>query len=118
MSLGTILIVIFTGILLLFLTLVLLKQGKIPVKFSLLWIMVALVLLLVGFVPNIIVTIATKLGFKPMSNMLLGILMIMLFFMCMALTVIVSGQKIRITLLTQELSILKQKVEKKDNENG
>ena len=44
--------------------------------------------------------------------------MIMLFFMCMALTVIVSGQKIRITLLTQELSILKQKVEKKDNENG
>ena len=116
MSLGTILIVIFTGILLLFLTLVLLKQGKIPVKFSLLWIMVALVLLLVGFVPNIIVTIATKLGFKTMSNMLIGILMIMLFFMCMALTV--SGQKIRITLLTQELSILKQKVEKKDNENG
>lgn len=79
MSLGTILIVIFTGILLLFLTLVLLKQGKIPVKFSLLWIMVALVLLLVGFVPNIIVTIATKLGFKTMSNMLIGILMIMLF---------------------------------------
>lgn len=117
MSLGTILVVLFTAFLILFSTLLLLKQGRIPVKFALLWIAVFLVLLLVGCIPNVIMGIAAKFGFKTMSNMLTGILIMMLFFMCMALTVIVSGQKTRITLLTQELSMLKEKVEKKEKEN-
>lgn len=118
MSLGTILIVLFTGIIILMATLVLLRRGKIPVKFALLWLFVALVLLLVGLIPNIIVAFSSKLGFKTMSNMLTGILIIMLFFMCMALTVIVSGQKNKIVLLIQEVSLLKHKIEEKEKENG
>lgn len=118
MSIGAILVVLFTAFLILISTLVLLKKGRIPVKFAILWLVVFLVLLLVGCIPNVIMDIAAKFGFKTMSNMLTGILIVMLFFMCMALTIIVSGQKTRITLLTQELSILKEKVEKKDKENG
>lgn len=118
MSLGAILVVLFTAFLILFSTLMLLKNDRIPVKFVLLWILVFLVLLLVGCIPNVIMSIAAKFGFKTMSNMLTGILIVMLFFMCMALTIIVSGQKARITLLTQELSMLKEKVEKMGKENG
>ena len=47
-----------------------------------------------------------------MSNMLIGILIAMLIFITISLTIIVSGQKYRITLLTQELSMLKEKVNK------
>ena len=48
MSLGAILVVLFTAFLILFSTLMLLKNDRIPVKFALLWILVFLVLLLVG----------------------------------------------------------------------
>ncbi len=112
MSLGTVLTVVATGLLLLFITLYLLKKGRIPVKFSLLWIFISIILLVVGLFPEIISSIAGIFGFKTMSNMLIGILIAMLMFITIALTIIVSGQKYRITLLTQELSMLKEKVNK------
>ena len=115
MSIETILTVIFTGVLILCITFVLLKKGMVPVKFALLWFFISIVLLFVGLIPEVIVKIATLFGFKTMSNMLIGILIVMLVFISMSLTIIVSGQKYRITLLTQELSMLKEKVEKIEN---
>lgn len=70
MSIGAIIVVLFTAFLILISTLVLLKNGRIPVKFAVLWLLVFLVLLLVGCIPNVIMNIAAKLGFKTMSNML------------------------------------------------
>lgn len=115
MSLGTIITVVTTGLLLLFITLFLLKRGRIPVKFALLWIFISVILLLVGLFPEIISSVADLFGFKTMSNMLIGILISMLIFITIALTIIVSGQKYRITLLTQELSMLKEKVNSLEN---
>lgn len=115
MSIATVTTVITTSILLLFIILVLLKTGRIPVKFALLWILIAVILLLVGLFPEIISSIAGMFGFKTMSNMLIGVLILMLIFITISLTIIVSGQKYRITLLTQELSMLKEKVNKLEN---
>lgn len=115
MSLGTIITVVATGLLLLFITLFLLKRGRIPVKFALLWVFISVILLLVGLFPEIISSVAGLFGFKTMSNMLIGILISMLIFITIALTIIVSGQKYRITLLTQELSMLKEKVNSLEN---
>ncbi|RGF24510.1 DUF2304 domain-containing protein [Coprobacillus sp. AM09-26] len=115
MSLGTIITVVATGLLLLFIILFLLKRGRIPVKFALLWIFISVILLLVGLFPEIISSVAGLFGFKTMSNMLIGILISMLIFITIALTIIVSGQKYRITLLTQELSMLKEKVNSLEN---
>ena len=115
MSLGTIITVVATGLLLLFIILFLLKSGRIPVKFALLWIFISVILLLVGLFPEIISSVAGLFGFKTMSNMLIGILISMLIFITIALTIIVSGQKYRITLLTQELSMLKEKVNSLEN---
>ena len=115
MSLGTIITVVATGLLLLFIILFLLKRGRIPVKFALLWIFISVILLLIGLFPEIISSVAGLFGFKTMSNMLIGILISMLIFITIALTIIVSGQKYRITLLTQELSMLKEKVNSLEN---
>ena len=115
MSLGTIITVVATGLLLLFIILFLLKRGRIPVKFALLWIFISVILLLVGLFPEIISSVAGLFGFRTMSNMLIGILISMLIFITIALTIIVSGQKYRITLLTQELSMLKEKVNSLEN---
>ena len=85
MSLGTIITVVATGLLLLFIILFLLKRGRIPVKFALLWIFISVILLLVGLFPEIISSVAGLFGFKTMSNMLIGILISMLIFITISL---------------------------------
>ena len=111
MSFGTVLLVLGTGLLIFLVTLQLLRRGRIPVKFSILWFIVAVILLVVGIFPNFIVLIS-------MSNMLVGILIFLLFAMCIALTVIVSGQATKITLLIQEVSMLKKKIVNEEKNNG
>lgn len=118
MSFGTVLLVLGTGLLIFLVTLRLLRRGRIPVKFSILWFIVAVILLVVGIFPNFIVLISTRIGFISMSNMLVGILIFLLFAMCIALTVIVSGQATKITLLIQEVSMLKKKIVNEEKNNG
>ena len=118
MSFGTVLLVLGTGLLIFLVTLQLLRRGRIPVKFSILWVIVAVILLVVGIFPNFIVLISTRIGFISMSNMLVGILIFLLFAMCIALTVIVSGQATKITLLIQEVSMLKKKIVNEEKNNG
>ena len=118
MSFGTVLLVLGTGLLIFLVTLQLLRSGRIPVKFSILWFIVAVILLVVGIFPNFIVLISTRIGFISMSNMLVGILIFLLFAMCIALTVIVSGQATKITLLIQEVSMLKKKIVNEEKNNG
>ena len=118
MSFGTVLLVLGTGLLIFLVTLQLLRRGRIPVKFSILWFIVAVILLVVGIFTNFIVLISTRIGFISMSNMLVGILIFLLFAMCIALTVIVSGQATKITLLIQEVSMLKKKIVNEEKNNG
>ena len=113
MSFGTVLLVLGTGLLIFLVTLQLLRRGRIPVKFSILWFIVAVILLVVGIFPNFIVLISTRIGFISMSNIIF-----LLFAMCIALTVIVSGQATKITLLIQEVSMLKKKIVNEEKNNG
>ena len=46
-------------------------------------------------------------------NMVTGVLFVILLFITISLTVIVSGQKKKITLLIQEVSILKNEINKR-----
>ncbi len=62
MSFGTVLLVLGTGLLIFLVTLQLLRRGRIPVKFSILWFIVAVILLVVGIFPNFIVLISTRIG--------------------------------------------------------
>lgn len=64
MSFGTVLLVLGTGLLIFLVTLQLLRRGRIPVKFSILWFIVAVILLVVGIFPNFIVLISTRITEK------------------------------------------------------
>ena len=50
--------------------------------------------------------------------MVTGVLFVILLFITISLTVIVSGQKKKITLLVQEVSILKNRVSDLEEEKG
>lgn len=114
MSFGTVLLVFIVALIIFLITFYLLRQGRIPVKFAILWLFVSIVLFIVCLLPNLLVMLAQYMGFQTMSNMVIGILIFILFMMSIALTVIVSGQKSRITLLIQEISILKKELEEKN----
>ena len=87
-------------------------KGRIPVKYSLLWGLGVLILLFLAIFPNALIKIANLVGFQTVSNMVIGVLLVILFFITMSLTVIVSAQKRKITLLVQEISLLKSEIKK------
>lgn len=101
------------SIILFIVTTIILKKGRMPEKYSLLWYFISLVIFVVAVFPNTFSFITSKIGFQTMSNMIIGIILVLLTFLTMALTIIVSGQKKKTTLLIQEISILKSEIKNK-----
>lgn len=112
MSKSLTLTLIIVSVLLIVVTTFLLKKGRIPEKYSLLWYCFSLIILLVGLFPELFAYIADKLGFEVMSNLIIAIIIGCLLFLTMALTVMIAGQKKKTIMLIQEVSILKKKIEK------
>lgn len=90
-----------------------LKNGKVPVKYSLFWWIAVVLLLLLSIFPNIFIGITKLLGFQTISNMVVGVFVIILLFVTISLTIIISGQSKKIALLIQEISILKGEINRK-----
>lgn len=116
MSVGLRLAVFSIAVALILIIFWILKKGRIPTKFALVWLAPTLVILLVAIWPGLLVKIANAMGFVTIANFTIGILIIMLFFLIMALTVIISGQNTKIVFLIQEISILKKELKEKENE--
>lgn len=106
--------ILLSAFILYFVIFITFKRGRMPLKFSLVWLLPTTVVFAVGVIPDSLIWIMNILGFQTLSNMIIGILFIFLFFVCISLTIIVSGQKTKIVLLVQELSILKEKVNELD----
>ena len=104
---------IIFSLFLILLTFFVLRKGRIPEKYSLIWFFIAFIILLVGIVPNFVDLISELLGFEIMANMITAIILLLMTFITMSLTIIVSGQKKKITLLIQEVSLLKKELREK-----
>lgn len=88
-------------------------RGRMPLKYTLVWLIPATILLLAAIVPMVLEEISRITGMFVVSNLVIGILFVILILICFALTIIVSGQDTKIKLLIQEISILKAKIEEK-----
>lgn len=109
MSLKLKICILLFSLLLFIITSYLLKKEKISVKYSLVWYFISLILIIVALMPFVMNFIQKIIGFDSMSNMIIGIILCLLVFSNLTLTIIVSGQKQKINLLIQEVSILKAK---------
>ena len=114
-----VLLVVFS-ILLFLILLNLLSKNKVPVRYSLLWFLSAILIFVVGAFPDFVGMFTKFIGFETTSNLVIGIILVMLLSITLILTIIVSGHKQKIKLLVQELSILKAQIEenidKKDSD--
>lgn len=86
------------------------RKDRITIKYSLVWLLACSILLVSVIIPKFMETIANLFGIKILSNMIFAVIIMILMFISISLTIIVSGQKEKIRLLIQEVSILKSKI--------
>lgn len=100
---------VVVGVLLALVILILVAKKKLPIKYSLFWLAAALVIFLVGAVPSFVGIFTKAIGFETSASLVTGIIVGLLLIITLLLTIIIAEQKRKITLLIQEVSILKKK---------
>ena len=101
---------ILVSFVIIFTVLFFLKKDKIPVKYALVWIFSALIIFFVAVATDFFNFFSKMFGFVTISNMIIGLFIFLLLMICMSLTIMISSQKVKITRLTQEISLLKSKM--------
>lgn len=105
-------VLILLSVILVIIILKLVAKNKLPIKYSLFWLASAIVVFLVGLVPRFIGEFTSLIGFETSASLITGIIVGLLLLITLLLTIIISEQKRRIILLVQEVSILKEKINK------
>lgn len=119
MTIGLRTSVIIAVFLLIIVILNLIRKNRLNMKYALLWIILSAVLLLTALIPGLLDSLASFLGFEVTSNMVFFIAIFVVLIILLSLSMIVSEQSRKITLLIQELSLVKKQLrerEKPDNE--
>jgi hypothetical protein len=98
-------VVFFFGIIIFFL-----RKKALSLKYTLLWLVSAFVMLIVSIFPSILVFISEKLGFQVVSNALFALVLGFVLIILLSLTSIVSKQTEKIKTLVQVIAILEKRV--------
>lgn len=109
---------IIITVLYIFVVLRAIKNKKLQISFSVFWIITGLILIVAIAIPNSIENISKMLGFEVSVNMIFCIAIFLSFYLIFNLNILISKENRKNTLLVQEISILKKKVERleKDKE--
>ena len=86
------------------------KKQRLSLKYSLLWLFSSFIMILCVLCPNLLTLICKILNIELVSNLVFLLGLLILLVLAFALTIIISEQKKRIVLLTEELSILEKRV--------
>ena len=114
MELNLKIVLIIVSLIMIYTTLKSVRNNKLPIKYSLIWLLSGLILLFVSIFTNTFGYISSLIGFQVSSNLVIGIFISLLLLITMMLTKIVSEQNKKITLLIEEVSILKKKVDENE----
>ena len=103
------LLLVGVSLLLILIVIFILRKDRMPIKYSLVWFFSAFIILLLGIIPELFEIISSLIGFITISNMIIGVFILILLIICLSLTIMISTQNKKITLLIQEISLLKEK---------
>ncbi len=88
------------------------RRKKLSMKYGSFWIFLLIIMAIVVIFPNILFKLSNLFGFEVASNMIFLIGFFFLFYIIFILTTSISIQNEKIKLLIQEISILKESVDK------
>lgn len=104
--------IVFSIVLILFI-INLVKKSKLDEKYSILWLLASFIILIVSIFPDIITKVANKFNvFYPPTLMLLFAILVLIAY-TIHISVVITKQNKMIVKLTQELGILKEKINEK-----
>lgn len=86
------------------------KNKKVQISFSVLWILIGLILFIALAIPNLVENVSKMLGFELSVNMIFCVAIFICFYLIFNLNIMVSKENKKNVLLIQEISILKKKV--------
>ena len=111
-------LVVFLIVLLIFQLILIIKtvrRKKLTMRYASFWIFLLILMTIVLFFPGVIYKISKLFGFETPSNMIFLLGFFFLFYISFVLTTSISVQNNKIKLLIQELSLLKEKENKKES---
>ena len=92
------------------------KKRKMSMRYGSFWIFLLILMSIAVIFPNILISISDFFGFEVASNMIFLVGFFFLFYIIFILTISLSKQKDQIKSLIQEVSILKERVQKDGKE--
>lgn len=104
-------VILLVGVLLyILMILVLMRKGRMSLKYSLIWLFSGLVLLIVAIFPQILHVFTRMIGVYSEVNAVFFVGVIFLLLIILSLTSIASGQTDRIRTLVQQQAMLEKRV--------
>lgn len=92
------------------------KKRKMTLKYASFWLVLIILMGIVVIFPKLILHLSSFAGFEKASNMVFLLGFFFLFYISFVITTTISVQNEKIKQLIQELSLLKERVEKNDKE--
>lgn len=92
------------------------KKKRLLLKYSLLWLASALLMIISILFPHFLTLLSNLLGIELVSNLVFLIGFLILLVLTFVLTIIVSEQKRKIILIVQELGIIKKELKEIKND--
>ncbi len=116
---NTLKLILLLGLLVYFYIVVrMLKKKRLILKYTLLWLFLGAVMLLLVLFPKLLLVISTLLGIEGAMNGLFTCVIGLMMMIQMALTAIVSKQSDRIKNLVQDTALLEKRIRELKSESG
>lgn len=90
-----------------------LRKGKLSIRYAIVWLLACSIMLLLIIFPNILNLLIKLIGFEVQSNLVFSIFIVILLLINLSVTIILSSQKEKINLLIREVSMLKNQINNK-----
>lgn len=96
----------------------LIGQGRLQIRYALLWMALTFVMLLCVVFPHGVSVVSTLLGFEYPSNFVLSVGIVVLLVICLSLSMALSWQARYIRSLIQTCALLDNRISQLENEEG
>lgn len=98
------------------------KRKNMRIGYLIFWSITGIILIIALLIPNLVENIANGLGFGVPINMIFSIAIFIILYLIFNLTILISKEQNKNTMLIQEVSMLKKRVndleKKEENSNG
>lgn len=109
-------VALIAGILFLVMMIDLIRKNRVTVKYALLWLLSGVIMIVLAVFPQLLDLLAGLIGVYSPVNALFAILLCCGLVLMISFSVIMSGNKKAIVKLTQEISLLENRIRKLEEE--